>query len=101
MFEMATKDSINLGLGELDLEPPKEVTDALKRAVDEGRNRYGPTKGIDELRSAVAGKVSRYRGDLTMENVMITCSGTQGTMAAYQTLFDPGDEILVPGRFVL
>jgi len=96
MFEMATKDSINLGLGELDLEPPKEVTDALKRAVDEGRNRYGPTKGIDELRSAVAGKVSRYRGDLTMENVMITCSGTQGTMAAYQTLFDPGDEILVP-----
>jgi len=96
MFEMATKDSVNLGLGELDLEPPKEVIDALKQAADEGRNRYGPTKGIDELRSAVAKKVSKYRQDLTMDNVMITCSGTQGTIATYQTLFDPLDEILVP-----
>ena len=96
MFEMATKDSINLGLGELDLEPPQEVTDALKRAADQGRNRYGPTKGIDELRSAVATKVSRYRSDLSTDNVMITCSGTQGAMAAYQTLFDPDDEVLIP-----
>ena len=93
---MATKDSINLGLGELDLEPPQEVTDALKRAADQGRNRYGPTKGIDELRSAVATKVSRYRSDLSTDNVMITCSGTQGAMAAYQTLFDPDDEVLIP-----
>ena len=96
MFEMATKDSINLGLGELDLEPPQEVTDALKQAVDQGRNRYGPTKGIDELRAAVASKISRYRSDITMDNVVITCSGTQGAMAAYQTLFDPGDEVLIP-----
>lgn len=96
MFEMATKDSINLGLGELDLEPPQEVTDALKQAADQGRNRYGPTKGIDELRSAVATKVSRYRRDLSIDNVMITCSGTQGAIATYQTLFDPDDEVLIP-----
>ncbi len=96
MFEMATKDSINLGLGELDLEPPQEVTDALKAAADAGRNRYGPTKGVDELRSAVATKVSRYRRDLSVDNVMITCSGTQGAIAAYQTLFDPDDEVLIP-----
>lgn len=96
MFEMATKDSINLGLGELDLEPPQEVTDALKQAADQGRNRYGPTKGIDELRSVVATKVSRYRRDLSIDNVMITCSGTQGAIATYQTLFDPDDEVLIP-----
>ncbi|KQM12188.1 hypothetical protein AOA80_03280 [Methanomassiliicoccales archaeon RumEn M1] len=96
MFEMATKDSINLGLGELDLEPPQEVTDALKQAADQGRNRYCPTKGIDELRSAVASKVSRYRRDLSIDNVMITCSGTQGAIATYQTLFDPDDEVLIP-----
>lgn len=96
MFEMAAKGSINLGLGELDFEPPQELTDALKQAADQGRNRYGPTKGIDELRAAVASKVSRYRKDLTADNVIITCSGTQGAMAAYQTLFDPGDEVLIP-----
>jgi len=96
MFEMATKNSINLGLGELDLDPPQEVMDALVEATAQGRHRYGPTKGIDELRQAVAAKVTKYRSDLGVENVMITASGTQGTMAAYQTLFDPGDEVLIP-----
>jgi len=97
MFEMATRDSINLGLGELDLEPPQEVTDALKQAAAEGRNRYGPTKGIDGLRQAVAAKVAaRYRKDIGVENVIITASGTQGTIATYQTLFDPGAEVLIP-----
>ena len=96
IFEMATKDAINLGLGELDFEPPKEARDAYKEALDQDRNRYGPTKGIDSLRELVAGKVRRYRSDITASNVIITASCTQGTMAAFQTLFEPGDEILIP-----
>lgn len=96
IFEMATKDAINLGLGELDFEPPVEVREAFKEALDQDRNRYGPTKGIDALRAPVARKVQRYRPDITMENVIITASGTEGTMATFQTLFDPDDEILIP-----
>lgn len=96
IFEMASKNAINLGLGELDFEPPKEARDALKEALDQDRNRYGPTKGIDELRELVAGKVRKYRKDITLENVIVTASGTQGAMATFQTLFDPGDEVLVP-----
>ncbi len=96
IFEMATVDAINLGLGELDFEPPKEARDAYKEALDQDRNRYGPTKGIDPLRRLVAGKVQKYRPDITLDNVIITASGTQGTMAAFQTLFEDGDEVLIP-----
>lgn len=96
IFEMASKDSINLGLGELDFEPPQEVLDAYKEALQQDRNRYGPTKGIDVLRGLIAQKVSRYRKDLTMDNVIVTASGTQGTMATFLTLFNPGDEVLIP-----
>jgi aspartate aminotransferase len=96
IFEMATVDAINLGLGELDFEPPKEAREAYKEALDQDRNRYGPTKGIDPLRKKVAGKVQRYRKDITMDNVIITASGTQGAMAAFQTLFEQGDEVLIP-----
>lgn len=96
IFEMATVDAINLGLGELDFEPPKEAREAYKEALDQDRNRYGPTKGIDPLRKKVAAKVQRYRGDITYNNVIITASGTQGTMAAFQTLFEKGDEVLIP-----
>ena len=96
IFEMATVNAINLGLGELDFEPPTEVREAYKEALDQDRNRYGPTKGIDPLRRMVAGKVQRYRRDITLDNVIITASGTQGTMAAFQTLFEGGDEVLIP-----
>ena len=93
---MASRDAINLGLGELDCIPPVEAREAYKEALDQDRNRYGPTKGIDELRDLVAGKVRKYRSDICRENVIITASGTQGTMATFQTLFERGDEILIP-----
>lgn len=96
IFEMATVDAINLGLGELDFDPPEEAKEAYKEALDQGRNRYGPTKGIDPLRKLVAEKVQKYRQDITLDNVIITASGTQGTMAAFQTLFEDGDEVLIP-----
>ncbi|MDW5562851.1 MAG: aminotransferase class I/II-fold pyridoxal phosphate-dependent enzyme [Methanomassiliicoccus sp.] len=96
IFEMATNGAINLGLGELDFEPPQEARDAYKEALDQDGNHYGPTKGIDPLRKLVAGKVQKYRKDITMDNVVITASGTQGTMATFQTLFDKGDEVLIP-----
>ncbi len=94
---MASKDAINLGLGELDFEPPQEAKDALKESLDKGYNRYGPTKGINELREAIARKEAvRYNKDITMDNIIISASGTQATMATFQTLFDPGDEVLIP-----
>jgi aspartate aminotransferase len=95
-LRMASKDAINLGLGELDCVPPVEVREAYKEVLDQDHNRYGPTKGIDELRELVAGKVRRYRQDIDQGNVIITASGTQGTMATYQTLFEQGDEVLIP-----
>src|SRR3990170_2212790 len=43
MFERAPPDSINLGLGEPDFQPPPHILDALDRAVRRGQNKYGPT----------------------------------------------------------
>ena len=96
IFEMASRDAINLGLGELDFVPPVEAREAYKEALDRDCLRYGPTKGIDELRDLIAGKVQKYRKDIERENVIITASGTQGPMATFQSLFDPGDEVLIP-----
>jgi len=96
MFEMASKDAINLGLGELDFDPPEEAKEAMKRALDRGTSRYGPTKGIDELRETVADHLRRYNSSISAKNVMITASGTEGTIAAFQAMFDPGDQVLIP-----
>ncbi len=95
MFDLAGPDSINLGLGEPDLDPPKEAIEGMNRAASAGLNKYGPTAGIMELRNAVAKRYSRY-GDLSGENVMITPSGSSALLEIAETFVDPGDEVLVP-----
>jgi aspartate aminotransferase len=95
MFEAAPSGAINLGLGEPDFQPPSNVLEALERAVRGGRNKYGPTGGLPELRAAVAERLSEY-ADVKPEEVLITVGATEGLCATMQTLVDHGDEVLTP-----
>ena len=95
MFDIAGPNSINLGLGEPDLAPPKEAVEGMNEAALKGLNKYGPTAGVMELRQGVADWFSRY-GSISAENVMITPSGSSALLEATQAFIDPGDEVLVP-----
>ena len=95
MFDLAGPDSINLGLGEPDLDPPKEAIEGMYRAALEGKNKYGPTAGIPELRNAVAKRYSKY-GKLEGKNIMITPSGSTALLEVAMSFINPGDEVLVP-----
>lgn len=95
MFDLAGPDSINLGLGEPDLAPPKEAIDGMNAAASAGLNRYGPTAGIPELRAAVAERFSKY-GDITGDNIIITPSGSSALLEITQSMIDPGDDVLIP-----
>ena len=96
MFDMASPNSINLGLGEPDLSPPKKAIDGMTLAAENGLNKYGPTAGIPELRDAVAKKYSAYWSGLQGKNVMITPSGSSALLEVAMSTIDPGDNILVP-----
>lgn len=96
MFDLAKPDSINLGLGEPDLDPPKEAIEGMNAAALAGKNKYSPTAGIPELRDAVAERFSRYNPDLKGKNVIITPSGSTALLEMSQSFVDPGDEVLVP-----
>ncbi len=96
MFDLATEETINLGLGEPDFQPPIEAIDAVEKAMREGKNKYGPTMGIPALRDKIAERVRRYRPDVTRDNIMVTASATEGFMTTILTLIDRGDEVLVP-----
>ncbi|MGI0055721.1 MAG: pyridoxal phosphate-dependent aminotransferase [Thermoplasmata archaeon] len=96
MFDAARPDSINLGLGEPDFDPPKEVIAALTESIHNGGNHYGPTAGIGELRDKVAELYQDRVRSTQRENVIITSGGTEALMATALALYDPGDEVLVP-----
>lgn len=95
MFDLAGPNSINLGLGEPDLDPPKEAIEGMNKAASDGLNKYGPTAGIMDLRKETAKWFSRY-AQLSADNIMITPSGSSALLEATQAFIDPGDEVLVP-----
>jgi aspartate aminotransferase len=97
MFELAGKDSINMGLGEPDFEPAPHIQDALDAAVRAGKNHYGPSLGLPELREALAHRIKDYRHEkVAAQNIIITMGATQALMTVNHTFVDHGDEVLVP-----
>jgi aspartate aminotransferase len=89
-LEEEGKKIIHLEVGEPDFKPPKEVKTALKEIYDKGYGKYGPAKGITQLRKALA-----ERTNCEFENIMV-CPGARFTVyLAITTLLNPGDEIIV------
>ena len=95
MFDLAGPGSVNLSLGEPDLNPPAEAIEGMCEASRQGRNKYGPTAGIPELRDAIADYFSKF-GEMKGSNIMVTPSGSTALLEVTQSMIDPGDEVLVP-----
>jgi len=89
-LEEQGKKIIHLEVGEPDFKPPKEVKTALAEVYDKGYGKYGPAKGITELRKALA----EHKG-CEFENVMVCPGARFAVYLAITTLLNPGDEIIV------
>src|SRR5881227_3854354 len=78
----ALHDAINLSQGYPDFDPPRELTDAAKRALDAGYNQYSITWGAQELRDAIARRAKAFNGiDADPEtNLVVTCGATEAMM---------------------
>ncbi|HEX6183232.1 MAG TPA: aminotransferase class I/II-fold pyridoxal phosphate-dependent enzyme [Pyrinomonadaceae bacterium] len=86
--------------GEPFLNTPEPIKEAMTRALAENRTRYAPSSGIPELRAAVAAKLrERNRVPAREEDILVLNGGMQGLFAAFQSVVDPGDEVLVFSPF--
>jgi len=97
-LEEEGKKIIHLEVGEPDFKPPKEVKTALAEVYDKGYGKYGPPKGITELRKALVGwATSDDEGETqdTEENIMVCPGARFAVYLAITTLLNPGDEIIV------
>lgn len=90
------KDVVGFGAGEPDFNTPQNIIDACKKALDEGKTKYVPASGINELKDAVANKFKRDN-DLTYERnqIIISTGGKQCLFNTLMALTNPGDEILI------
>ena len=92
-LEEEGKKIIHLEVGEPDFKPPKEVKTALAEVYDKGYGKYGPARGITELRNELTKVVGTSVADI--ENIMICPGARFGVYLAITTLLNPGDEIIV------
>src|SRR6266487_4070504 len=84
---------IHLELGEPDFHPAAPVKEALKRALDEGKERYCPVLGVPALREAIAAYLKKTRNlDVSSANVVIAPGCKIALFMAMMALADP-DEI--------
>ena len=82
--------------GEPFLTTPEPIKEAMSRALAENRTRYAPSSGIAELRAAIASKLrERNRIGAREEDVVVLNGGMQGLFGAFQSVVNPGDEVLV------
>ena len=96
MFELASGDSVNLGLGEPDFQPPEAAVEAVSDAMKRGLNKYGPSSGILPLREAISKRVHRHMKDAGPENVVVTSSGSEALFSSFLTFVNYNERVLIP-----
>jgi aspartate/methionine/tyrosine aminotransferase len=82
--------------GEPFMPTPETVKEAMKRALEENQTRYAPSSGIPELREAIAEKL-RVRNNIPAQSkdVIVVNGGMQALFGAFQSIVNPGDEVLL------
>jgi aspartate aminotransferase len=96
-LEREGRSIIHLELGEPDFHPSASVNEALKRAVDEGKDRYCAVSGVLALRQAIADYLHDTRKlRISADNTVIAPGCKIALFMAMMALVDPGDEVLYP-----
>ncbi|MFM7353418.1 MAG: pyridoxal phosphate-dependent aminotransferase [Microcystis aeruginosa] len=96
------EDVCSFSAGEPDFDTPTHIKAAAKKALDEGKTRYGPAAGEPGLRKAIAEKLLRdnqlaYNAD----NVIVTNGGKQSLYNLIMALIEAGDEVIIPAPYWL
>lgn len=95
------KPIISFAAGEPDFATPQFVVDAAAEALTDPANfRYTPAAGLPALREAIAAKILRDSGlEVAPSQVIVTNGGKQAVYQAFQTVVNPGDEVLLPAPY--
>ena len=98
MSRLATeKGAVNLGQGFPEEDGPRDILEAAARATLDGPNQYPPSRGLADLRQAVAAHYREHQSiDLDWQSeITITSGATEAIAAALLAFIEPGDEVIL------
>ena len=92
----AKHGAVNLGQGFPDFGWPDEILDAAARALKEGSNQYAPSRGLPQLRQAIADHYRRHFGEqLDPDHICVTSGATEALGAMILSTVEPDDEVII------
>jgi methionine aminotransferase len=89
--------ALNIGQGFPDYPIDPRLAASLVDAVGQGRNQYAPMEGVIELRERISAKLQTNYGRHfdPLNEVTVTCGGTEALYDAIQAVVAPGDEAII------
>ncbi len=96
-MEAQGKEMVHLEIGEPDFPTPNHIIEAAYEALKQGYTHYTPSKGIPELRQAIAEEASAVRGiKVDPDNVVVMPGAKPVIFFGMLAVANPGDEIMYP-----
>ena len=96
------REVFSFAAGEPDFTTKAYICEAAKKALDDGKTKYGPAAGEKHLRELVAKDVSMVtNASYDFDNVIITNGGKQALFNIMMALLNPHDEVLIPSPYWL
>jgi aspartate/methionine/tyrosine aminotransferase len=88
-------DVLPFWFGEPDQVTPKFICDRASEALAAGETFYSSNFGIMPLRETIATYISALHQPVDADRIAVTSSGVSALMMAAQTLFSPGDRVVI------
>src|SRR3981081_3827347 len=96
-LERQGRSIMTLERGEPDFHPAAPVNHALKRALDDGKDRYCAVAGLPALREALTVYLQNTRNIKRASDHIVIAPGCKiALFMAMMALLEPGDEVLYP-----
>ena len=87
---------LHLAVGEPDFPAPQKAVEACIEALRRGETRYTDSRGLAELREAIArDKGERAGVAIDPERVLVTSGTSPAMLLVFSLLVDPGDEVIL------
>lgn len=93
-------DIVGFGAGEPDFDTPDNIKEAAYKAIKEGKTKYTPVGGTDELKEAIMEKFKRDCGlSYSKSQIVVSCGAKHTLYNIACALFQEGDEVIIPAPY--
>ena len=99
-LERKGRKILHFELGDPDFNSPNNVVKAAVESIQRGNTHYQPSRGSNEFLEAIQETTSISRSFLPLKSQITVSTGANaGIFYAFKSIFDYGDELLIPNPF--